>query len=193
MTLPAVSRIFFAIDLPEPIKAQVHDYMLALKKKAKTNAIIWTKPIKLHITLQFLPKVKNEDIQQLVKNVRQEMVFTPTIKNLELGKIQLFPSPFRPRVIVLEVSPLQLLTELAQAVGQGIINTQYEVDSRPYRPHLTLARIKHTQRVDLEFLNAVPSLAVGVLPVEEIVLFRSEPQPDGSHYAALEKIALLKA
>jgi RNA 2',3'-cyclic 3'-phosphodiesterase len=192
MTLPIVIRIFFAIDLPASVKEQVSDYMSALKKKAKTNAIRWTRTENLHITLQFLPKVDTASLKAIANGVRKEVEQSAWLTEFNLGGIQLFPSPFRPRVIVLDVTPQCELANLATAVGRGVATSNYIIDQRPYRAHLTLARIKHTHGVNLQFLSAQEPLSVPAINLHEIVLFRSEPQPDGSRYSLIDRIPLVR-
>jgi len=192
MTLPPVIRIFFALDLPMAQKEKIGKLIGSLKKVAKSHAIRWTKSENLHITLQFLAEVQSADLNRLSQNVKQHLNSKQQIK-LKLGNIQLFPSPYRPRVIVLSVEPQAELAMLAEQVGKGIIQSDYAIDTRPFRAHLTLGRIKQPQGVDLHFLNEVEPIAIDETFVEEIIMFRSEPQPDGSAYTALERISLFES
>lgn len=190
MTLPPVVRIFFAIDLPPATKESLGSFMGALKRKSKSKAIRWTKPENLHITLHFLPEVKREHLTALTENVRAEIKGTLPSK-LELGSLHLFPNPYRPRVIVLEVTPQEQLVALAEKVGQGIKTSHYEIETRPFRGHLTLGRIKQPKGVNLSFLaefNEV--LQKENIEIDEVILFRSEPESTGSKYTVLEKMTL---
>lgn len=190
MTLPPVIRIFFAVELPQEAKEKLGQFISTLKKKSKSNAIRWTKPENLHITLQFLAEVQREHLDKLIENVRGNV--EGAIKNsmLSFGALHLFPSPYRPRVIVLEVTPQEQLAALATLIGNGIKLSNYEIDSRPFRGHLTLGRIKHAQGVNLSFLTEIPGPEFHNIEVNEVVLFRSEPQPEGSKYTALDRIGL---
>lgn len=189
MTLPTVIRIFFAIDLPVSMKEELSQFISQLKKKSRSHAIRWSRPENLHVTLQFLAEVKAEHVAQLIEQVRMEVAGNIPALELQLGKVRLFPSPYRPRVIVLDLAPQEELAVLSGLIGHGIRACQYETETRPFRAHLTIGRIKHSQGVHLEFLNEVerPMLSA---PVEEIVLFRSEPQPEGSKYTVIERISL---
>jgi len=53
-----------------------------------------------------------------------------------------------------------------------------------------LGRIKHTQGIHLEFLSEVEAPLINPPVIEEIMLFRSEPQPDGSKYTVIDRIPL---
>lgn len=189
MTLPTVIRIFFAIDLPVSMKEELGRFISQLKKKSRSHAIRWSRPENLHVTLQFLAEVKAEHVPQLIEQVKMEIEGQIPAITLQLGKLTLFPSPYRPRVIVLDLMPQEELAMLSGLIGHGIRACEYETESRPFRGHLTLGRIKHTHGVHLEFLNEVekPSLSA---PVEEVVLFRSQPQPEGSMYTVIERLSL---
>lgn len=192
MTLPPVVRVFFAIDLPLPVKEKLGSFIGALKKKSRTNAIRWSKPVNLHITLQFLSEMRAEHIALLVENVRAKIEGAIHHSTLTLGKVHLFPSPYRPRVMFLDVTPQADLAQLSQLIGHGIKATDYEIEDKPYRAHLTIGRIKHAHGVDLKFLSTVDVPEIGDIDVNEVVLYRSEPLPEGSRYTPLERISLVK-
>lgn len=188
MTLPPVVRIFFAVDLPAPTKKLLGSYISSLKKQAKNQLIRWSLPENLHITLQFLAEVKSSDLGNLTESVRtalQDMTLSLTIS---FKQLQLFPTPYRPRVIVLEVKEQEALAVLAETIGASIILHDYTIDARPFRGHLTLGRIKQPQHADLSFLQQSSPPTLQEILVEEVVLFRSEPQQFGSHYTILERI-----
>jgi 2'-5' RNA ligase len=190
MTLPGVIRIFFAIDLSALAKEKVGKYIGLLKKNSKTNAIRWTRPENLHITLQFLAEVKREHLDELIAHVRNEMAGKTEKAVLQFGSIHLFPNPYRPRVIVLEIGPQEKLASIAGSIAKGIKLLNYEVETRPFKAHLTLGRIKHTHGVNLDFLSLSGIPPLDAMEISEVVLFRSDPQPEGSKYMVIERIEL---
>lgn len=191
MTLPPVIRIFFAIDLSQAVKERLNAYIGMLRKKSKAYGIRWTKPENLHITLQFLPEVKSADIPAMVKAVRMQMENVTNSMPIQLGGIKLFPDPYRPRVIVLAVSPQAELATLSSLIGQGITASGYSIENRPYRAHLTLGRIKQPQGMNLNFLNEDPVPDFESILLNDVALFRSEPQHDGSKYTLIDQIPLI--
>lgn len=188
MTLPTVIRIFFAIDLPQNVKKTIAQFIGELKRSAKTNGIRWTRLENLHITLQFLAKINTQDLSQLMdqvqKNIADVKSLTFTFKSLAL-----FPHPYRARVIVLDITPQEGLAKLAEGIGKGIQECQYEVEKRPFRGHLTLGRIKHLGH-DLQFLASAKIPSFAPIQVRQVVLFRSEPDENGSRYTVLGQIPL---
>lgn len=190
MTLPPVIRIFFAIDLPSSAKETLGQFISLLKKKSKSKAIRWTKPENLHITLQFLAEVKTLHLPQLIDKVKTEIKGMMKSSHLSLGAVHLFPSPYRPRVIVLEVTPQEGMAKLAELIGKGIKASHYEIETRPFRAHLTLGRIKQPHDINLTFLVECKLPPMEKVEVKEVILFRSEPQPEGSKYTVMEKMGL---
>lgn len=190
--MSSVIRIFFAIDLTDEIKEKVGRFMGSLKKQSKSHAIRWSKPENLHVTLQFLAEVQQTHLQNLVNHVRAEISKVAMNElRINLGNLHIFPNPYRPRVIVLEVNTEDnALSFLSECIGHGILASGYDVENRPFRGHLTLGRIKQPQGFDLSFLAGNASPHRDTIAINEIVLFRSDPQPEGSKYTVIERIPL---
>lgn len=190
MTLPKVIRIFFALELAPAPQAKLGEYIALLKKRSRSRYIRWAKLENLHITLQFLGKFNSEDFGALISNVRSRIENVTPSAHVTFERTNLFPSPFRPRVIVLEVTPQDTIAQLAAQIGEGIVATGYPIDERPFRAHLTLGRIKQPQGTDLHFLNETPIPQLEVIPIKEVIIFRSEPGQLGSKYTPLAVLPL---
>lgn len=190
MILPPVVRVFFAIDLPDETKRTLSVYIDSLKRRAKTNKIRWTRPENLHITLQFLPDVRSEDITAIINAVEKKLAGAKHPIAISLRGLHLFPDPHRPRVLVIDLMPQDLLAHWSALIGQGIQQTGYEIESRPFRAHLSIGRIKTVQMSALTFLTDAELPDIGQINVHEVVLFQSEPHPDGSRYIPLTRITL---
>jgi len=191
MTLPAAVRVFFAIEIPEFIREKLTQYQSSLKKAAKTHGIRWTKPNNLHITLQFLSDVRSQDLNRLIECVQKKLHQNVIYPIIHFGELQYFPSSFKPRVIVLNITPPHDLSALSNIVGEGIKDAQYEFENKPYRPHLTLGRIKQPHDIHLQMLSAVDIPDFEEIKPTVVTLFRSEPDVDGSLYTIIERLPLL--
>lgn len=176
-------RVFFAIELTPALKLAVENYMLELQKQLKSHKIRWTLPQHLHITLQFLAKLSLQDLPLLLSHVKQEIQQPPF--ELELKQLELFPTPNQPRVLSLHLEPQDLLQKLSICIGQGIATLGYPVETRPYRGHITLARLNETYQLPLE------SPVFEKMVVSEVLLYQSQPTATGSFYSILDKIALI--
>ncbi len=177
-------RGFFAIQIPAAMQTILQRAEKTLQQKHRLR---WTKPHNLHITLQFLKEIKTMDIENIVANVRKELSKMTSFE-LELGKLELFPSPVHPRLIALQVGPSETLAQLSHLIGQGILGAHYPIETRPFRGHLTLARFNGAnQHFPLEDLTLPP---LQKFPVTEIILFQSLRGEEGSRYIPLAHIHL---
>lgn len=190
MTLPPVVRVFFAVELPANAKDELTGFIGQLKKRSKANPIRWSRPENLHVTLQFLAEVRSQHIPELIENVKANIAEAVKHTKMKIGGIILFPNPFRPRVIVLDITPQDELAALSALIGQGIVKSSYAIEDRPFRGHLTIGRIKQPQGVDLRFLSEFKAPEIDEIEIGEVVLYRSEPQSEGSQYTVLERIAI---
>jgi RNA 2',3'-cyclic 3'-phosphodiesterase len=188
MTLPPNIRIFFAIALDDGLRQQIGKYLVTLKKAAKTHGIRWSKPENLHVTLQFLDNVKSQDLPVLLNRVRVNLSSPPF--SFSFTSPRLYPSPYRPRVIVLDVAPQDTLANLSRLIGESIAALGYAIEDKPYRAHLTLGRVKQPHEVKLQFLTTEPLPLFEQVSVTEVVLFRSEPEMGGSLYTPLARLPL---
>lgn len=180
-------RGFFAIKLPKEIIDLVSETITNLKKMYKRQPIRWIKQEHLHITLQFLETIEMKDIDLLIEQVRNEVSKTKSFL-MNLNQLELFPGPYKPQVISFNLVPHDKLADLAQAIGRGIQSSGYAIETRPFRGHLTVARIK-SEGTQFELDNRI----IPTFPefwVKEITLVKSMPTQEGSNYFLLETFNL---
>ncbi len=178
-------RAFFAIDLPEELQKK----MYSMIEQLNIPAVQWTKPHNLHITLQFMKNVQLSDIATLSKNVRHELLSMPPFE-LELSHLELFPDVIHPRLISIAFKSDVMLIDIAKRIGQGILATQYPIETRPYRAHLTLGRFKETPSENF-LLTRIKLPEHKKFLVKEIIFYQSHPSHEESFYTPLERIALI--
>lgn len=182
-------RAFFSVELPSPVKQIIADPLIVdLQKNLADHAIRWTKMENLHITLQFIKEIDALDVEKLIQNVKIELENAAPFF-LNLGELELFPKPSRPRIISIAIGPEDTLTRLSKQVGNGILKTNYPIEMRPFRGHLTLGRINEFKPRHLTLEN-IPLPDFGKIPISDVILFRSEPSESGSHYTELAKFVL---
>lgn len=180
-------RAFWGIQLPQAANEKLIGFVHSLQTSLADTNIRWSAPENLHITLQFLKSVGKEDIPSLIAQVTQQLQgFSPFF--IQLGQVELFPSPHMPHVISLKVQASTTLTNLAGRVGEGMIRAGYDIEQRPYRPHLTLGRLHRKGKVLLPpDLTGADLVAI---PVRDICLWESKPSRQGSCYTLLHKLAI---
>jgi 2'-5' RNA ligase len=87
------------------------------------------------------------------------------------------------------------LIQLAEAVEAAMDELGFPRESRPYSPHLTLARMKEGGRaigrvIEQQGLLTKESGTIGCLTVRTLTLMKSELRPSGAVYTRLAEIAL---
>lgn len=178
------ARVFFAINLSEDTQQSVVELIHLLQTKHPSHSIRWTKPQNLHITLQFLGSVIRSDIDPLIEKVGARLKGVTPFE-ISFDKLELFPTKYRPSVISLRSSPNEPPAELARLIGEGIVETGYEIERRPFRSHLTLARLDRRYKDCSLDEIILPDFAP--FQVNEIVLYESQPTVKGSIYTAVSR------
>ncbi|HSG64689.1 MAG TPA: RNA 2',3'-cyclic phosphodiesterase, partial [Gammaproteobacteria bacterium] len=104
-----------------------------------------------------------------------------------------FPSLRRPRVLWLGVRPVAELTALQSHVSRSLEPLGFAPDTRPYSPHVTLARTRGqagpTQFAGLEAAAQKVSYAA-LVSIGSVELMRSHAGRASAHYEVLRTAAL---
>jgi 2'-5' RNA ligase len=187
-------RAFFAIDLPPECQRQLGFFMEALQLHLKKilkqhSAFRWVQPQNVHLTLQFLGQLKPEDAAELLREASRQLAGLQPF-SLRLGHLEWFPSPYRPHVLSLHAQPDVALAELSQALGRAALALGYAIEDRPFRAHLTLARIEDQRNLEPQLLHAFSWEELPDVLVNEVVLFRSETLSGGSVYTRLARLKM---
>ncbi len=183
-------RCFIGIPVSEEVRDVVHRLQERLRPELRDpRAVRWERAANLHITLQFLGNTRSEIIGDIVNALTEQVVAHRSFE-LHLGE----PSAFgrgRARVLLVHVGRGSAQVErLYDDAVQTLTPFGYEPDKRPYRPHLTIGRVRKNKKlpmaVALKHLRAHASVSDGlVMPVREVVLFQSRLSPTGATYSRL--------
>jgi 2'-5' RNA ligase len=146
------------------------------------------RPDHWHLTLQFLGPVSR--LAPVVDALAGAAAGCRPFP-FRFGGAGAFPTPRRARVVWLGATEGEAdMVRLAGAVGAALFPVGHEAERRPFRPHLTLARLKVPGDVG-PVLEAIGSGAVGpAFTVGEIVLYESRLAPQGSTYTVLAEFGL---
>ena len=168
---PAKTRLFFAIWPDDRV-------LRDLEKTCRALGIDQGRPVapeNFHITLLFLGEVDNDAIESL-KRMAAGIKAEPC--ELVLDRLEHW---VRPAVLCLVASQIpESLAMLVNELRKGARRLGFNPEKRPFRPHLTLAR-KVRRRVVGRDIEPV------CWPVREIVLVKSERDPEGSRYTILAR------
>lgn len=156
--MSSLCRLFFAVSLPQTM---ISDCQAVQKQlRPMIPGARWTSPDSMHITLLFLARVPATDIPALQQalDVAVEPLGPFTLK---LGEIGTFGPRRSPRVVWLGVeSDQHALNQIHQRLTASVSALGLPVEDRPFRSHITLARIRPGQRRLAALTETLSSVSV---------------------------------
>ena len=163
-------RAFVAVVPPPEALSPLADALPDLR--ARWPEVGWIPPERWHLTLCFLGDIGEEAAGSLARDLAAAAAETPPIPAV-VGGGGSFPGGRRARVLWVGVDA-EPLTALASRVGQAARRIGVEVDTRPYKPHITMGRVRKEPMSDPDDARAALSAARGArFEVDRVVLFRS--------------------
>jgi 2'-5' RNA ligase len=184
-------RAFLAIEPPEDILQKISGLQEKLKREIR-GKISWAKPPGQHLTLKFFGDISQDDVKNICASVQKQTVSDLPL-NLKIEKLGVFPDDRRPRVLWCGVAgDAEKLITLQKKLDDEFAAIGFPAEDRPFRPHLTLARIKDWR--DLmgmnEALQKYSAFAAGEFTCKELILFQSKLSSQGAVYTKLAEFAL---
>ncbi len=179
-------RLFISVKISEPAREELRRVEEKLKRENQRMKITWVNPEVMHLTLHFLGDCEETVIEQiqtgLLRADNSALAMTPTPR-LTLGSLGAFPNPREPRVIIVHTRDEGgRLAKIQQALGQELAKIGLAIDSRPFKSHLTLGRVKNQS-------GRLGGLELPVSPVswevKSIELMGSKLTPSGPTHTEL--------
>lgn len=128
---------FFAVRLPDTVKQIIQDHMMDAASTFQFKR--WVHREDYHITLAFLGTVEEERLStiiQLVGDALKKVTAFP----LQVEGLDIFGNKKCPRIFWAALNEESELYQLQKAVYEQCIEAGFTLESRPYHPHITLAR-----------------------------------------------------
>jgi len=179
-------RAFLALDPPPDILHRIADIQGMLKRHIR-GAISWVRPEGIHLTLKFFGDVSADQVSMITEVVAVHTTGA-TPFNLDVTGFGVFPRLQRPRVLWLGIGgEVERLIHLQKAIDGGLERCGFSREERPFRAHLTLARIKLPQGLTgiEKTLAGQEAVEAGRFTAGRLTLFRSELTPQGAIYTVL--------
>jgi len=180
-------RSFIAIDLSDGARRQIEAFIQELRKS--DAQVGWVRVEGIHLTLKFLGNVAPGLIEEIKPVLAGAALQTAPI-HIEPAGCGAFPSMKSPRVIWVglrgQIGPL---AELARQVEAALVPLGFKPEERPFRPHLTIGRVRGRQRLHAlqEILLAHQDFTAEPFDAYQVILYKSELRPDGARYTPLSK------
>ena len=193
-------RLFVALDIGDEIRQRISRYLDGIRGFAPDAR--WVRPESLHVTLKFIGEKREEDIENI--NRQLATIVAPSFA-ISFRGYGFFPSERAPRVFWVGIDAPPALSALAAAVDESVNELGVAKEEHAYAPHLTLARggggsgsprrekgdrpNRSFQRLQ-EKLSALPRPEFGTMTAREFFLYQSFTSPSGAKYTKLAPFIL---
>jgi 2'-5' RNA ligase len=151
----------------------------------------WVAPPNYHVTLAFLGWTGIETIGPVCDALEAATTGESRI-SFRTTRLGAFPSLDRASVLWAGIEDTAPLSRLAQSISEAMARLGFRRDSRPYHPHVTIAR-SPASRAIRDVVLPLAEQMFGDTRIDGVTLFESETKSSGSVYRELEKIAFKKA
>ena len=139
----------------------------------------------MHVTLKFLGQADAQKLEPIRQTLAR--IALPESISLRFQGVSFFPDEEKPRVMWCGVEPSPNLFALVASIESSLPHLGFGPETRPYVPHVTLARLNSARNIDKLVRAAAPlkSYDFGAARESEFQLFESVLKPSGSEYKKL--------
>ncbi|MCA9821312.1 MAG: RNA 2',3'-cyclic phosphodiesterase [Dehalococcoidia bacterium] len=182
---PDTARVFVACEVPAEVQRTIREITDKLKVTSGDD-VRWVRPDSVHVTLKFLGEVPARKLPA-IKMALQEAVVRHSPFNLELSNIGTFGGREGLRTMWVGIAGDVLRLEaMVRDVNRALSVVGFEPERRPFRPHLTLGRVRDTvptrRRAEIEVDVGRLAVPEAEWRTSQITLMRSRLTPRGSEY-----------
>lgn len=176
-------RLFTGVDVPYPMRRNLE---LLLELLRPTARISWSPLANLHVTTKFIGEWPRERLDEL--KTALAAVARPAPLKLGIRGLGWFPNPHSPRVLYVAVQAGPEWETLARATDAACAALGIAPETKPFRPHLTLARVREPRPLAelKQAIAALPNDDFGGWTAGAFHLYESKLAPGGSIYTKLE-------
>jgi RNA 2',3'-cyclic 3'-phosphodiesterase len=177
------ARIFVVLDLPAAVRGELAAW--AAQAVGGEEGIRVLDEESLHVTLCFLGWRALDEAHRIAELWLPCATRAP---QLATGGAAWLP-PRRPGVLVVDLEDeAGTLAEMQRCVAEALAaGIGHEPETRPFRPHVTVARVRRGTRRPAGDLPSPPRIAFAG---EALTLYRSQLRREGARYQALARVAL---
>ncbi len=190
-------RSFIAIELPDELKTELNQLQAKLKL-GRQSWVKWVDPYGVHLTLKFLGNIAIDRTGEITKAIEAAAQGMSPFR-LEIKGIGVFPNLRRVQVAWVGISgEVDKLGQLQQRIESNLAHLGFTPESRPFTPHLTLARLRDQASSDErqrfgQLIADTRFEAVHPIEVDAINLMRSQLTREGAIYNQISSTGLRRS
>jgi 2'-5' RNA ligase len=179
-------RLFAGMPMPEAARREIEALLEELR--AADWPVRWVRAEGLHLTLKFYGEVAAERLEVIDESIRMAARGARAMA-LRLDALGAFPSAARPRVLWVGIDGPAALAALWERLEQGGEALGFAPEGTPFRPHVTLGRVREGQRLPPRALDGYQQRYERTAFVaDRLVLYESVLTKQGPRYD--ERLAL---
>jgi RNA 2',3'-cyclic 3'-phosphodiesterase len=142
-------RVFLALELAAPMRAAAWTWGRELAEAigpGGASALTWVPVERLHVTLRFFGELADDRVAAIAAALNQAPI-VDAAPPAAFGYAGIFPRKGRARVVWLGFSDAQDALRRLHAAVQARLGELIAPDDELFIPHLTMARVKHADRL----------------------------------------------
>ena len=187
-------RSFIAIELPAELKLELVQLEAQLKS-GEQPGVKWVDPDGIHLTMKFLGNIAVDRVEGITRAM-EEAVRGISPFQLKVKELGVFPNFKRVQVAWVGLTgEVDKLAQLQKRIESNLTPLGFAPESRPFAPHLTLARLRaqtspdEKQRFGQLIANTTFEAAC-TIEVDAISLIKSQLTREGAIYSQINSIRL---
>ena len=186
-------RLFVACEMPDDVKASIGAVIETLRSRSGVD-VRWIRAEGVHVTLKFLGEVPLKKLSA-IKLAVQEAVIGHSPFELEFSNIGTFGGREGLRLMWVGIAGDVLRLEaLVRSMNAALAVVGFEPERRPFRPHLTLGRVRDEvptrRRAEIEVAVGKMSVPGVSWRTAQVSLMRSRLTLQGAAYEVLATFPL---
>ena len=185
-------RLFIALPVEPTVKQFLTETITRLRDIG--GNVKWVDPKNVHLTVKFLGDTDEKLVKQIAEKMDKIASRNQPI-DCTLDRLGAFPNLRRPRVFWAGMTSaegvMETLKHMAGAVDLAVSKLGFERESRPFKSHLTLGRVRIATGLET-LTDYVETTQIEPCPVhlDRLVLFKSTLTPKGPIYYRLHEAVL---
>ena len=187
-------RSFIAIELPGELKSGLSQLQSQLKA-AGHAPVKWVDPYSIHLTLKFLGNIAADRVGEITR-VMEAAAREISPFHLEVRGLGAFPNLRRVQVVWVGVGgEVEQLGQLQRSIESGLAPLGFAPESREFRPHLTIARLRERASLDEQqsfgqLIGSTGFETVYRFGVDSVNMMRSQLTREGAIYTRISSVRL---
>ncbi|NNK99664.1 MAG: RNA 2',3'-cyclic phosphodiesterase [Xanthomonadales bacterium] len=180
-----MQRVFIGIPVDKHLQKKINELSGPIKNSNPN--LRWVAETNRHLTLAFIGNIPDLKVEILRRQFEQAYQGCSQFK-YRFSRLARFPGAAS-GIIALTGEPDTAMDHIFQLTRRFLGNVGFDFDSKKFRPHVTLARIRRKQQLNTSFLHATELN----LAVDRVWLYQSSLTASGSIYSTLEETMLSNA